>query len=253
MAEIHGSHARIYANGQNISPLFRESEAGRERELVNTNAYGSTDSTHIISPMGSGMLTASGMLEIDPDTGAQAVKDMLDASNDNVDGDSIAVLMARDTTIGDPGFALIGSMQQHRANFPHTEVASTAFQASANRALWVKALHPLAARTAAHSSTGLDNAASSAYGGVGVLQVTALSGTTPVLTVKVQHSTNNTDWVDLATFASVTTAAVTAGYADAQVVTGTVNRYLRIDLAVTSGSLTSVTLAAQFGRYTANK
>jgi hypothetical protein len=253
MPELHGSSTRLYANGLDISSLFREAEAGRERELVDTTAFGSTATKHTLAPAASGAVSASGMLEIDETTGVQVVKTMLDAAENNVSGNSIIVCMMRDTTIGDPGFALIGSTQDQRVSFPHTEVAKTTFSSNANRSLWVSSLHPLAARTSAHNSTALDNGASSAHGGVGVLTVTALSGTTPVLTAKLQHSVDNTTWVDVATFTSITSAAVAARYASHVVAAGTVNRYTRISVAVTSGSLTSVTFAAQFGRYTANK
>lgn len=258
MAEIHGSHTRIYANGLNISTLFREVECGRERELVDTTAFASTDTEHIIAPASSAMLSASGMIEVDPDTGVQVVKDMLDAAENNTAGDDIIVTMLRDTTIGDPGFGLLGSTQQIRHSFPHTEVAKTSLQAQSNKALWVSSLHPLAARTTAYNSVGLDNGAATTFGGLGFLTVTALSGTTPVLTAKLQHSSDSTNgtngtWVDLGTFATINAASVAAGYADHELVTGTINDWVRISVAVTSGSLSSVTFAAQFGRYNTNK
>lgn len=259
MAEIHGSNTRIYANGLDISGLFREAEWGRTRDLVDTTAFGDTNDTSFASPISSGDLNAAGMLEVDPITGVQAVKTMLDASNDLAGPTSVVVVMTRDTTIGDDGFALVGSMTNHRVKQPLKDVVQTTFDAKANRALEVKSLHPLAARTAAFSTVGLDNSVSSAFGGVGVLTVTAISGTSPVLTAKLQHSSDTTDgvdgtWVDLATFATINTAGVTARYADVQVVAPatTVNKRVRLNLAVTSGSLSSVTFSAQFGRYTTN-
>lgn len=258
MAEIHGSNTRIYANGTDISGLFREAEWGRTRDIIDTTAFGDTADTGFASPISGGDLTAAGMLEVDPSTGARVVKDMLDASNELAGATSVVVCMTRDTTIGDDGFALIGSMTNHRVKQPLKDVVQTTFDAKATRALDVKALQPLAAQTAAYSTVGLDNTTSTAFGGVGVLTVTALSGTTPVLTAKLQHSSDTTDgvdgtWVDLATFATINAAAVAAGYADVQVVApGTVNKRVRLNLAVTSGSLTSVTLTAQFGRYTTN-
>lgn len=257
MAEIHGSETRIYANGLDISSLFREAEWGRSRELVDTTAFSDTADSMIPSPVSAGDLNAAGMWELDPDTGVQVVKDMLDASADNLDGDSVIVCMSRDTTIGDDGFLLIGSATNHRVKQPLKDVVQTTFEAKANRSLDVKALHPLAARTAAHTTTGLDNGAPSTFGGVGALTVTALTGTTPVLAAKLQHSSDSTDgidgaWVDLVSFDTINAAAVAAGYASTGVVTGTVNDWVRLVMTVSSGSLTSTTLACQFGRYTTN-
>jgi hypothetical protein len=258
MAEIHGSLTRIYANGIDISSLFREAEYGRTRALVNTEAFGATSDAFIPSPASAGDLSAAGMLDVDPDTGAQAVKDMLDASAASLTGTSVIVAMSSDAAIGDDGFALVGSMQQHRVKQPLKDVVQTTFEATANRSAWVKALHPLAARTTAYSSVGLDAGALSSYGGLGTLIVTAISGASPVLTAKLQHSSDSTNgvdgaWVDLGTFASITTASVAAGYGDHELVAdGTVNRWLRVNVAVTSGSLTSCTFHCAFGRYTSN-
>lgn len=249
MAEVHGSETRIYANGLDISTLFREADAGRDRELVDTTGFARTHTRHIAAPMGKGSIVASGMLEVDPVTGAREVKDMLDAAGDSTAGDSIVVWMGRDTVVGDPGFAVIGSIPAGRVKQPLQDVVQTSFQADANRSVWVQSLHPLAARTAAHNGDALDNAASSAYGGVALATVTELTGTA-VLALKVQHSTDGATWVDLATFDAIDAAAVAARYRDAVVVSGTVNRFLRAQLTVTSGVLTSVTFAVQFGRYT---
>lgn len=90
------------------------------------------------------------------------------------------------------------------------------------------------ALTATTTGTGVDNATSSANGGAAYLQVTAYSGFTSVA-CKVQHSTDNSVWADLATFTSVTASPVAERVAYA----GTINRYLRSVVTVTgTGSIT---------------
>ena len=76
-------------------------------------------------------------------------------------------------------------------------------------------------------------AAGTSSGGVGTLHVTACSGT---LTVKIQHSTNNSTWSDLLTF-----TAATGATSERVVVAGAVNKYLRA-----SYTLTGVGAAATF-------
>lgn len=76
-------------------------------------------------------------------------------------------------------------------------------------------------------------AAGTSNGGVGTIHVTACSGT---LTVKIQHSTNNSTWSDLLTF-----TAATGATSERVVVSGAVNKYLRA-----SYTLTGVGAAATF-------
>jgi hypothetical protein len=258
VSEIHGSEARVYAGGLDISSLFREMEAGRSRELVDTTAFGDTADTHIDSPIVAGDMTAAGMLDVDPSTGAHTILEMLEAANALTSGDHIVVAMMRDTTIGDPGFGMSGSQQQLRVKNPMKDVAQTSFAAKANQSAWVRSLHPLGAETDEFDAVGYDAGADSDYGGIGFLTVTAISGSSPVLSAKIQHSSDSTDgedgtWVDLLAFDAINTAGVAARYADAQSTTDTVNQWTRLSVAITSGTLTSVTLAAQFGRYTSNR
>ena len=95
-------------------------------------------------------------------------------------------------------------------------------------------LKALAAITANTNGTAIDNAASSASGGAGHLQVTAYSGFTNIV-VKVQHSPDNSVWADLITFATVSSAPT----AERKTAAGTVDRYTRYTVTVTgSGSAT---------------
>jgi hypothetical protein len=90
--------------------------------------------------------------------------------------------------------------------------------------------------------TSVDNGASSANGGVAHLHTTAYSGLTSN-SVIIEHSTNNSVWATLATFASVTAV----GSERLVVAAGTtVNRYLRIRDDVTGTG--STTRAVSFAR-----
>lgn len=70
------------------------------------------------------------------------------------------------------------------------------------------------------SDTVVDNAASSADGGVGYLQVTLCFGT---FTGAIEHSSDNSSWTTLMTFTAVTASPE----AERKTVTGEVKRYLR--------------------------
>jgi hypothetical protein len=95
-------------------------------------------------------------------------------------------------------------------------------------------LTPHAAQTADWTGAAVDSGASSPNGGVGYLQVSALSGFSGAV-VTIQDSPDNSVWTDLIAFANVTAAPAKQRLE----VAGTVDRYLRANGDVTgSGSLT---------------
>jgi len=96
----------------------------------------------------------------------------------------------------------------------------------------------IAAETAADDEAAHDGAASSSNGGAAVVHCSAFSGTD--ITVKIQHSADNSTWADLLTFTQLTAVG-----AEHTTVTGTVNRYLRASWA---GTFTSATFAVAFAR-----
>lgn len=100
-------------------------------------------------------------------------------------------------------------------------------------------LHDHVAETTTGNQSSVDNAASSAYGAVAHLHVTAFDGTNAV--VKVTDSTDNSTFADLVTFTTVTAAT-----SERKSVTGTVNRYVRVEL---SGTFTSITFTVGFARH----
>jgi len=88
-------------------------------------------------------------------------------------------------------------------------------------------IHILATESAdPFTGTPYDNAASSANGGAGYLQVNALTlgGFTNII-FKVRHSVDNVTYADLIVFATVTTSPL----AERKAVAGTVNRYVRTE------------------------
>jgi hypothetical protein len=97
-------------------------------------------------------------------------------------------------------------------------------------------LAPLAAYSNGQNTTGFDGGAASSNGLVANLHVLIAGGST---TVKIQHSTDNSSWTDLITF---TTGAVQ--FCEHKTTTGTVHRYLRVNV-VTDGLPVMVVTAAR--------
>lgn len=99
-------------------------------------------------------------------------------------------------------------------------------------------LHANAQETATFSGATVDCLSSSAWGGVGYLQVLVAGG---VWSLIIEHSANGSSWATLLTF----TANGSAITAEQKAVSGTVNRYLRASGTRTSGN---VNLVAAFVR-----
>lgn len=97
------------------------------------------------------------------------------------------------------------------------------------------------AQTASTNGTAVDNTAATTTGATAVLHVTANTRSTTSV-IKVQHSVDNSTWVDLITFTTVGIGATTN---ESIQVSGTVNRYLRAQSTLTAGTGTiTFTLSA---------
>lgn len=256
MAEVHGSEARLYMGGMDLSGYFDSLEGGADsHDLHDATMFGATADSHVVSPIFKRMMSGTGILDADPDTGAAPQHDKIQAAFSAATPGNVITWAMRDTTLGDPALIIVGSVPKATAKNAVRDIVRTALSAQSDISGWARALRPKSTLTGAGSSVGDIAAGPTTNGGISVLQVFSLTGTTPVLTVKTQHSSDTTDgtdgtWVDLATHAAINAAGVTAGYADVQIVApGTLRKATRSNLAVTSGSLTNVVLVHHFVRF----
>jgi hypothetical protein len=97
-------------------------------------------------------------------------------------------------------------------------------------------LHPLTERTSDASTTARDDrpAGTSSVGAQAYLNVTAISAAAATLTVKIEHSTNNSDWADLLTFTNVTSAGGTTSEKKATAADADVYRYVKVTWTITA-------------------
>lgn len=98
---------------------------------------------------------------------------------------------------------------------------------------WGVVLQHATSLTATTNAASVDNGASTANGGFGIVHITISDGGTWVL--KIQHSIDDAAWADLITYTIIGDAIEAEGAG----VSGTVNRYLRFQATRTSGTLTS--------------
>jgi hypothetical protein len=84
--------------------------------------------------------------------------------------------------------------------------------------------------SSAAATTSIDQSASSSQGARAYIMNFTLNSGSP--TVKIQDSANNSDWADLITFTGSSAAS-----AERKTVTGTVNRYVRLNVSGTFSNL----------------
>jgi hypothetical protein len=138
-------------------------------------------------------------------------------------------------TLGDVAVLIYGLMTSYTVDVVVKDAVSvkTEFQ-STRGMLQGKVLVPNVTETASNAGTSsLDNAASSTNGGCAALHVSAVSGTSPSLVAKLQHSSDNTNWTDVSGGAFPAVNTVNGEFIE---FTGTLNRYLRVVTTVTGTS-----------------
>ena len=239
MAFVHGKNGRLLLDSLALSGYLKGWEHSTEREMADVTIEG--DGGHKFIPgLDNGSLSLDGVFDNTAAAGGQ------DEVLDTARGASAASVI----TAAPEGFAVGKRVIPISARESNYAASSPVGDAVTFAASWMSegqvdpgvALHDLTAETATGNGTSVDNATSSANGGVANLHVTAVSGTTPSATIKVQHSTDNSVWADLITF-----TAATAKTAERKEVTGTVNRYVRATWTI-SGTTPSFTFAVAFAR-----
>lgn len=232
MAFVHGTNGRILGDDLVLSGYLRSFEVGKEREMADVTVL--TDNGHRFIPgLNNGTLSFEGLF--DNTYAAGSIDDEMFTDN----AGTVAVVTAAPN-----GFAVgnrVESLEVRQTNYAISSPVGDAVSLSAS---WTSegavdtgvSLRDLASASATANGTAVDNTAATTNGAVGALHVTAntRNGTT---TVKLQHSVDNSVWVDLATFTVVGIGATTAERVSA---TGTVNRYMRAvwTLAGATGSIT---------------
>lgn len=216
MATSHGSKARIYANGYDLTTYFRSLSTPTTVDVAEASTFG-VDSKKYVPGLRDATLSADGLFDGAEDAADQVLNAALGQAH------SIWTYLPAGDGLGNLGTGFDGIETTYEIESPVDDVVATTAEAqsSTGREL-LRVLHVLQAETASGNGTGVDNAAATTRGGAAFLQATT-PGATGV-TVRVQHSVDNTTWVDLVAFTAV---ASPGRNAQRIAVVGTVNRYLR--------------------------
>ena len=246
---IHGKDTAVYIDEFDLSSYFTSADTSINNSIAETTAYGATDASFIMG-IRSGTLSLSGMWAGDTDGSDEELQALLGNA-------TTPVITVREgsASIGSGAIVAQANETSYAISSPVADVSTVTadFECSTNNTTnltfaLASGVQLTAGASIAHGSLGnlssVDNSASSANGGAGTLHVptNTVNGNT---TIKVQHSANNSTWADLFSFTVVGSSAKTS---EIKAVSGTVNRYLRVN-ASTAGSSGAITFMVAFARF----
>lgn len=237
MPFVHGSKISVLLNGTDVSAFLSSIDETITVDTSETTTFGGSAKQYLAGHR-DGTVSASGFW----DQAAGAI----DAIMSGLLGSSTAAVLSS----CEEGAAVAGNralvVKSHDTSYQITSAVGDAVAVSAEfqvdgtdasgayRGLVLAALTSYGTSV---STASIDNTASSSNGLVANLHITSNSVST---TVKIQHSVDNSTWVDLITF---TANASTGG--EHKTTTGTVNRYLRVTVTAASGTRTLAVTAAR--------
>ena len=234
----HGKNVSIFVNEFDFSTYFNDVSASSMVETAEVSAFGSSAKEYIVG-LTDGTVSLSGMFDgtatgtdvvFSAVLGSTTKQNVIVAPSGHTNGATAIMLEADDTSYEVSG--AVADVVQTSAEFQSSDGVEHG-----------KILSSGSAITATGSGTSVDNAASSANGGVGFVSVPTNTRNGNI-TVKIQASADNSTFADLITFTVVTSTQKTFQRVE---VTGTVARYLRVNYTV-AGSTGSATPVVAFAR-----
>lgn len=234
----HGKNTTVLSDDFDLSTFLNSASVSASIETPETTTFGTADRSYIVGH-NEGNISLEGLFE----GSAESADEIFTAALGN-NTDKVISVSTDSTSVGGRAI-LVSSMQSaYEISSPLTDVVSVSAEAIANGGLdygvW---LGCKTAITTTSTGASVDNGASSTNGGVTHLHITANTRDSTTV-AKVQHSSDNSTFADLSTFATVATVDTTH---ERIIVTGTVNRYIRAVVTPAAGT-GSITFSIAFSR-----
>lgn len=245
MAFGHGKDSRVLMNELHMSTQLNGWQASWKNNLGDSTAL--SDSGFRGRPgLNEGSLSFDGLFE---DTATLILKPFVNEvwTQIGVDNGLNATIWPMGSTIGQPAIFSPGDVSDFSIEAQVDDMVKVKAEITSDGGVDMGVVqHSISAgESASTNSTGVDNAILSSNGGAAMLHVTAISGTTPSLIVKIQHSVDNVTYADLITFTTVTTTVGSEFKATAAGVT--VNRWTRAASTI-AGTSPNYTYGVSFAR-----
>ena len=237
----HGKNVNVFIDEFDFSTYFNDVSASTTVDTAESSAFGTSAKTYVVGHR-DGTISLSGMFEGTASTGTDeffdnalgnATKALVIVALEGHSNGTGAIMLEADDTSYEVSSA-IADIVQASAEFQSTDAVEHG-----------KILSTGSTVTATGNGTGVDNGASTTNGGAGFLSV-PVNTRNGNITVKIQHSADNSTFADLVTFTVVSGTTTTSQ--KIEVADGTtVNRYLRVNYTV-AGSTGSATPVVAFTR-----
>lgn len=237
----HGKNVNVFIDEFDFSTYFNDVSASTTVDTAESSAFGTSAKTYVVGHR-DGTISLSGMFEGTASTGTDeffenalgnTTKALVIVAPEGHSNGTGAIMLEADNTSYEVSGA-IADIVQASAEFQSTDAVEHG-----------KILSSGSTVTATGNGTGVDNGASTANGGAGFLSV-PVNTRNGNITVKIQHSADNSTFADLVTFTVVSGTTTTSE--KIEVADGTtVNRYLRVNYTV-AGSTGSATPVVAFTR-----
>lgn len=228
----HGKNAVVLFDGADFTTFFNEATASSSVETAETTTFGSGAKTYITG-LKDATASLSGLFE-----GSAAGTDAAFAAAIASDATQIVTIGPEGGAAGTRSIGISAIETSYEISSPVADVVaiSAEIQAESDGIDYGIFIAKSASVSATGQSASQDNAVSSANGGVANLHVTTNTRDGGI-TFKVQHSSDNSTFADLATFAATATVTTEGQRVE---FSGTVNRYVRAQYTVagTTGSAT---------------
>jgi hypothetical protein len=248
VASLHGSQTGLLIDGRNMAPYFNEFSIEASQAMHDATVFGNSSRVKVPG-LKDGKANGTGFFDPTTTIGSFAVlKSNFTSQSPGSPSPSIVAFAVAGFAVGNR--VVMGYLDQAQFGVKTVidglEMVTFSGEADQDGVDYGVSLHALSAETSLPvTGTVVDNAAASTNGGVGMVHTTAIAGADPNVVYRIQHSTDNSSWVDLIVFTAIT-AAVTA--LRTEVAAGTaIRRYLRAT-ATEGGTTTSITSMAGFAR-----
>jgi hypothetical protein len=235
---VHGKSAVILFNGYDVSPFMRDTSSATTIETVETTAFGSSAKSYIVGKIDAGV-SMGGMFEGDTSGSDAIFSALVGVEADNI----VSIFPSGVGTVGNRAMLVAGKLVSYETTSPVGDVVSCSVEIQSNDGRDNGVMLAGSSISATGSGSSVDNTTSSTNGGVAHLNI-PVNDRNGTIVVKVQHSSDNSTWVDLVTFSTVSSSTVASQRVE---VTSTINRYIRANYTV-NGSSGSATVYVAFAR-----
>ena len=216
MAFIHGKDTVVYWNETDYSTYFSSVDVSSTADVAESTTFGNSAKTYVAGER-DGTIALSGFFDATADT----------AFNTAYGSSSFNLVIGHDgiTTGKRTSFAK-SIITNYGVSSPVGDIVASSLDLQADDRLFNGSVLINGAFTTTAVQGSVQDNTTSTDNGLGVyLIATSVSGTSPTADVKIQHSADNSTWVDLVTFTQVTAASSEIKEVEAGT---TINRYLRV-------------------------